>query len=195
MSSSDDELILCSAAVIVLTNNRKRKRRWWVKTILKKRAESSLLTDLRMEDTSGFKNFTRMSPCDFELLLNLVGPRVAGEATNFRKCITVVEKLAVTLRFLATGDSFQSLMYLFSISKQSISAIVPKVCEALIDGLKNSVKVSLFHLYIHSKLLVTKQYNSCMYQILHKNSVYQEDSLMNSHYPMFPTENSPREVY
>ncbi|XP_074032172.1 uncharacterized protein [Leptinotarsa decemlineata] len=87
-----------------------------------------------MEDAGRFKNFTRMSSWDFEFLINMIGPRVARQDTNFKKCITVAEKLAITLRFLATGDSFQSLMYLFRISKQSISAIVPEVCEAIING-------------------------------------------------------------
>ncbi|XP_049814001.1 uncharacterized protein LOC126260676 [Schistocerca nitens] len=57
------------------------------------------------------------------------------------KTISVNQRLAVTLRFLATGDSFQSLAYLFRISKQAISQIVPDVCGALVEVLEDYVKI------------------------------------------------------
>jgi hypothetical protein len=99
---------------------KKRKRRWWIKTLLKKRGGLSLLANLSMEDGSGFRTFTRMTASDFELLVTIIGSKVSRQDTNYRKSITVNERLAVTLRFLATGDSYQSIIYLFKISKQSI---------------------------------------------------------------------------
>nr|CAI5824170.1 unnamed protein product [Callosobruchus analis] len=82
-----------------------------------------------------------MSASDFEILLNKIGPKIVKIDTNLREAIPVKERLAITLRFLATGDSYTSLQYLFKISKQSISLIVPEVCSALIDALKDYVKM------------------------------------------------------
>lgn len=82
-----------------------------------------------------------MTSSDFETLLSLIGPRITKMDTTFRKVISVNERLAVTLRFLATGDSYHSLMYMLKISKQVISAIVPDVCDALINTLQDYIKV------------------------------------------------------
>nr|CAI5842894.1 unnamed protein product [Callosobruchus analis] len=49
-------------------------------------------------------------------------------------------RLAITLRFLATGDSYKSLMYLFQVSYSTISLIVPEVCEAISSVLKDYIK-------------------------------------------------------
>ena len=82
-----------------------------------------------------------MSSQDFELLILKIGPKIYKQDTNMRKAIPVQERLAVTLRFLATGDSYHSLAYLFKISHQLISIIIPEVCLALNDALKEEVKV------------------------------------------------------
>ena len=50
-----------------------------------------------------------------------------------RKPISVEEKLAVTLHFLATGESFSNLSFLFRIP---ISAFVPIVCYYVYQVLK-----------------------------------------------------------
>jgi len=83
-----------------------------------------------------------MSPSQFNDLLNMVMPSITKNDTNFRKAIPAQDRLAITLRFLATGDSYHSLSYLFKISKQTISRTVPEVCKAIVDGLIEYVKVS-----------------------------------------------------
>jgi len=77
-----------------------------------------------------------MSPSEFEFLINLIGEKNLERDAAFRKAISVQERLALTLCFLASGDSYVSLQYLFKISKQAISCIVLEVCEALVEKLE-----------------------------------------------------------
>lgn len=101
-----------------------------------------MLEDLNREPSGKFFNFCRMSATDFEFLLNKIGQRITRMDTNMRKCIPVQERLAVALRFLATGDSYASLSYLFKFSPQTVSKCVDEVCDALIDALQGEIKVS-----------------------------------------------------
>ena len=48
-----------------------------------------------------------------------------------RKPISAEEKLAVTLRYLATGETMESLMYQFRIHRSTITLFIPRVCEAI----------------------------------------------------------------
>jgi hypothetical protein len=59
--------------------------------------------------------------------------KISKKDASFRKAISVQERLALTLRFLASGDSCVSLQYIFKIYKQAIGCIVPEVCEALVE--------------------------------------------------------------
>ena len=82
-----------------------------------------------------------MSAADFEFLLQKIGPFIHKQDTSMRKAIPIEQRLAVTLRFLASGDSFVSLEYTFKISNQLIGKIVYDVCSAINHVLKDEVKV------------------------------------------------------
>lgn len=99
------------------------------------------------EPSSEFHNFCRMSHEDFQYILQNIGPHIAKQDTKWRKAIPAQERLAITLRFLASGDSFQSLHYLFKVSPQIISEIIPEVCAAIIELLMEYIKVIILFIY------------------------------------------------
>ena len=157
---SPEEVVLVSAAYIyILTSSIskcKRKRRWWVRNyLLQRERRVDILSDLRMSDGS-FVNFTRMTTTDFETLLQMIGPSIAKQDTILRNAVGPDIRLAITLRYLSTGDSYASLSYTFRVSKQLIGGTVPEVCKEVINALKIYVKVSTESiLYSSSKNIVT----------------------------------------
>jgi hypothetical protein len=97
----------------------------------------NLICKLKTEEDSGFTNSTTMKKCDFEILLRKTGPRNPRKDIKYCEAIPASIRLAVTLSYLASGDSFTSLLYTSKIYK--ISMIVPEVCEALIAVLKEYI--------------------------------------------------------
>jgi hypothetical protein len=117
-----------SAAFLVLRNIRKKRKKYrrsvWVKDYLKCR-NARIMRDLELNEDVLFKNFTRVSRTNFYTLLGMVELIITGHNTGFRESVPAEMKLAITLRYLATGDSFASLMYIFRISKQFVSSVLP----------------------------------------------------------------------
>jgi hypothetical protein len=88
------------------------------------------------------QNFICVSSSDLEWLHSRVEPLIQKADTNYRAAVSPLEHLLFTLRFLESGDSFTSLMYLFRISEQAISKIAPEVCDAIVSVLEDQVQVS-----------------------------------------------------
>lgn len=76
-----------------------------------------------------------MSPERFEHLLSLVGPRISKQNTSMRECISAAERLTLTLRFLASGDSQQSVAFNFRIASPTVSHIIRETCAAIWNSL------------------------------------------------------------
>lgn len=115
----------------------RKAKRWWVRPWLLRRPLhgqfEQLMVELREEDVGAFRNFVRMEPAMFQELAARVGPRIAKKDTWWRKALDPGLKLAITLRHLATGDSYKSLMYGFRVADNTISNFIPEVCQAIID--------------------------------------------------------------
>ena len=54
-----------------------------------------------------------------------------------RKPIPPEKKLAITIRFLATGEAFESLMYQYRVHQSTISKFIPEVCDVIFKTFKN----------------------------------------------------------
>lgn len=64
--------------------------------------------------------------------------KIARENTRFRKSISVEERLVLTLRYLATGMSQQSLSFAFRIGKSTVGKILAETYQELYDSLKDT---------------------------------------------------------
>ena len=91
------------------------------------------------EDRSGFHNFLRIDPEMFQALLDCVGPRIQFEDTLMRKALEPGHQLALTLRYLVTGDSDMSLQYVFHVAHNTISHTISSTYEAIIAALLEEV--------------------------------------------------------
>nr|CAH7740928.1 unnamed protein product [Callosobruchus chinensis] len=61
----------------------------------------------------------------------MVDEMLLKQDTIMRMAIPVTTKLEITLRYLATGDSFKSLEYLFRVPETTISKFLPQVLTAI----------------------------------------------------------------
>ena len=65
-----------------------------------------------------------------------------------KNSISLEERLALTLRFLASGNSFADLKFLSGISSSTISIIIVDTCKALNKALKSYIKVIMFKILL-----------------------------------------------
>lgn len=116
----------------------RRKRRVWVWPYLQKRLQyghyDTLMDELYAENPDLYRNYTRMDRDVFDNIVEKVTPMIEKKTTRWRKSIDPSTRVAITLRFLATGDSYKSLHYAFRVAHNTISGIVPDTCKAIITA-------------------------------------------------------------
>ncbi|VDI12296.1 Hypothetical predicted protein [Mytilus galloprovincialis] len=142
MNSKKKRALKYIVAAIAAKRRMKKVRRNWIKPWLTRRADlgvcQTLLKELSNEDSDSFRNFLRVSPQQFAYLLDMVKDSITKCSTNMRTCITAEERLSLTLRYLATGESYRSLSYSFRIAPSTVCSIIPEVCDALYQALKDT---------------------------------------------------------
>ncbi|KAJ8910068.1 hypothetical protein NQ315_004961 [Exocentrus adspersus] len=137
-----DELILMSVRLmgIFLSRKKRRKRwltrRWWTRPLnLRRKSHGDyehLFQELK-EDASMFFHYTRMDLATFYNLLNLVGPHL--KKNSIRAYFPPEFRLAITLRFLATGDQISSLALAYRIGISSAYEVIKETCAVLANVL------------------------------------------------------------
>ena len=124
---------------------------------LKERAENGVfqtVIKLSLQDTP---ETMRMSPDQLKEILNATEPDICKQSTKMGgELIVPVKRRALRPGFLATGESFRSLLFQFRISRPAISYIVTEVCEAIPKKLGASyLKVLSFE---QERLQIAKQF-------------------------------------
>ncbi|XP_030749371.1 protein ALP1-like [Sitophilus oryzae] len=106
----------------------------WVHPINQKRAELGefhhLFNDLK-EDEKKFFQYFRMSHNKFLELLDILEPDLSFQNSSFRRAISKEERLAVALRFFATGDTFRTIAFSYRLGETTVRKIVYGCCDAI----------------------------------------------------------------
>lgn len=126
-----------------------RSKRYGIDPIILAQNEQGFLREARLSDPHIFFNFMRRSPSTFYKLLSIVGPYLDKSSRrepispgcslqviplrNKDKYVCIYFlffRLAITLRFLATSDSYPSLSYAFR-GVTTVCNILRETCEIL----------------------------------------------------------------
>ena len=118
----------------------RRSRRWWSRKWLLRRPihgqYDTLMAELQLEDRETFKRFLRVDVATFQDILARIEGKITKQTTSFRDPISPGLKLAFTLRYLATGNSYRDIRFGFRVAHNTISTLIIDVCQALVDVLE-----------------------------------------------------------
>ncbi|KAK4887424.1 hypothetical protein RN001_003695 [Aquatica leii] len=80
----------------------------------------------------------------FTFLLRILLPNVAKQGTSLRQSISAEDRLMLTLRYLATGETLRSLSFSTRIAHNTLSVIIKEVLLAICKCLEEEyLKVNM----------------------------------------------------
>ena len=100
------------------------------------KSEQILVNEMSLYDEDSHFKYFRMTRQTFDNLLSKVGPELLHAPTH-KLPISPKERLAMTLRTLATGDSHQTVSFSYRVGKTTVSNIVRETCQAIIAVLED----------------------------------------------------------
>ena len=114
-------------------NKGRGRTRNWIKRRQTEGMYANLVQELLVEDTKSYKEMLRMDHTCFKKILEYIEPYISpSESFHGTRVIKAPERLVLTIRFLATGESFRSLSFQFRISERAISYIIEEVTKAIV---------------------------------------------------------------
>ena len=124
--------------LLMLLRRRKRrnkyKKRFWIRPVLQRRKEQgeyfNLVKEMQLGDHESFFKYFRMTPNLCEEVLNLVAPLLL-KSDSKREPIRLAERLTVTLRYLSTEDSHQTIAFSYRIGHSTVNKIIAETCQAI----------------------------------------------------------------
>ncbi|KAM7283468.1 hypothetical protein ISCGN_000576 [Ixodes scapularis] len=135
-------LLLLKKKLIVLQLMRKpqkMKRRWWVRPLWQKRQQESefftAMKLMRAGDLDYFKKFYRMTPQEYDYVLKLVEDDLRRSYVC-REPISASERLAMTLRYLSSGDPVKDVALAFRVGISTARAAIIDTCKSLWERLR-----------------------------------------------------------
>ena len=140
-----EKVKVATASIIIALycedDKKTRKRRSdWVKPWLRRREShgfyAQLLGELRLEEPDIYKNYLRMTAENFDEILSLIKTDICKKDTLMRDSVPPEIQLAITIRFLATGNSYADLAMGFRVHQSTIGKFVPTVCQAIYKRMK-----------------------------------------------------------
>ena len=92
-----------------------------------------------LDDPMAYRNFIQMPPELHQELGQRITAEFQRDRTLMRDTLSPGVKLAVTLKHLATGDSYTTLKYAFRVASPTIKKFVPEVCDAITRAYRDQV--------------------------------------------------------
>ncbi|XP_065200002.1 uncharacterized protein LOC135843983 [Planococcus citri] len=140
-SEYEDDLEDFALLLLIRSRMRRRKNRnIWTHAVRTEKHRKqcgvyhTLLPKLTDEQ---FKHYLRTTRTEFEEIHDYIKDDLKKQDTRFRLAISSKHRLAICLRFLASGETFRSLSFHFRLGESTVSIIVKEVCDAIWHRMAN----------------------------------------------------------
>ena len=122
MDSEEEDIMIFMSAVYLCTKGKKRKYMREINEFRDVKGERSLVADMRNMDEQQHIQYFRMDSGKFDTVLKYVEKDI-WHKPNHRFPISPTNRLAVTLRILATGDTYQTVAASYRMGSSTVAEI------------------------------------------------------------------------